>query len=87
VPGNVPGTVRVCVFDLDHTIVSSPLDLAAMALDMRALYERSCGPLPARPERYRVGELITHCQKTAPALESALWELALDHERRAVADA
>jgi phosphoglycolate phosphatase len=79
--------VRVCIFDLDHTIVSSPLDLAAMALDMRALLERSYGPLPARPERYRVGELIAHCQREAPALEAALWQLALEHERRAVEDA
>jgi len=29
--------VRLCVFDLDHTLVHTPLDLAAMALDMRAL--------------------------------------------------
>ena len=79
--------MRVCVFDLDHTIVNSPLDLAAMALDMRALLERSCGPLPARTERYRVGELITRCRDEKPELEPALWDLALDHERRAVADA
>ena len=28
--------MRLCVFDLDHTLIRSPLDLAAMALDMRA---------------------------------------------------
>jgi len=79
--------VRLCVFDLDHTLVNSPLDLAAMALDMRALLERTHGPLPERGERYRVGELIAHCREKHPGLEPDLWALALDHERRAVADA
>jgi phosphoglycolate phosphatase len=79
--------VRLCVFDLDHTLVNSPLDLAAMALDMRALIERAAGPLPDRGERYRIGELLTHCRAQLPALEADLWTCALDHERRAVADA
>ena len=30
-------SVPLCVFDLDHTLIQTPLDLAAMALDMRAL--------------------------------------------------
>jgi HAD superfamily hydrolase (TIGR01509 family) len=76
--------VRLCVFDLDHTLVNTPLDLAAMALDMRAHLERRCGPLPARPDRYRVGELLTWCQAHAPDVEKPLWEIALDHERRAM---
>jgi phosphoglycolate phosphatase len=74
----------LCVFDLDHTLVSTPLDLAAMALDMRALLERRCGPLPARDERYRVGELLQWCQRHAPEVEDPLWDIALDHERRAM---
>jgi len=73
------------VFDLDHTLVHTPLDLAAMALDMRALLETRCGPRPARPDRYRVGELIHWCQANAPDAEKPLWEIALDHERRAMA--
>lgn len=79
--------MRLCIFDLDHTLVRSPLDLAAMALDMRALLEARCGALPARPERYRVGELIAHCQAHAPVLEAELWQIALEHERRALAEA
>ncbi|TLZ15757.1 MAG: HAD family hydrolase [Gammaproteobacteria bacterium] len=79
--------VRLCIFDLDHTLVSSSLDLAAMAVDMRTLIERELGPLPERPERYRVGELIAHCQRAAPALEPRVWALALAHEQRALADA
>jgi phosphoglycolate phosphatase len=74
----------LCVFDLDHTLVNTPLDLAAMALDMRALLEGRCGPLPPRPDRYRVGELLAWCQANAPDLARALWEIALDHERQAM---
>ena len=76
--------MRLCVFDLDHTLVNTPLDLAAMALDMRALLERRCGPLPPRPDRYRVGELLVWCQAHAPDVAKPLWEIALDHERRAM---
>src|SRR5215813_14205250 len=77
-------SVALCVFDLDHTLIQTPLDLAAMAVDMRKLIEGTCGPLPARQERYRVGELIAHCQTKVPTLEADLWEVALDHERRAM---
>jgi phosphoglycolate phosphatase len=76
--------VKLCVFDLDHTLVNSPLDLAAMALDIRALYEQACGALPAREDRYRVGELIDRCRARSADLEAAAWTIALDHERRAV---
>jgi len=76
--------VRVCAFDLDHTLVRSPLDLAAMALDMRAHLESHRGPLPPRPDRYRVGELIALVQNEAPDLEAHLWSIALDHEWRAL---
>lgn len=74
----------LCVFDLDHTLIRTPLDLAAMAADMRALIERACGPLPARPERYRVGELVAWSKTRAPELERAVWALALERERRAM---
>ena len=76
--------MKLCVFDLDHTLVNSPLDLAAMALDIRAMLERACGPLPAREDRYRVGELIDRCRAQSADLEAAAWAIALDHEQRAV---
>jgi phosphoglycolate phosphatase len=79
--------VRLCAFDLDHTLVRSPLDLAAMALDMRGHLEAQRGPLPSRPDRYRVGELIALCQQQSPDLEANLWSIALDHEWRALAAA
>ncbi|HYE89696.1 MAG TPA: HAD family hydrolase [Terriglobales bacterium] len=76
--------MKLCVFDLDHTLVNSPLDLAAMALEIRAMFEQACGPLPVREDRYRVGELIDRCRATSAELEAAAWTIALDHERRAV---
>jgi phosphoglycolate phosphatase len=76
--------VKLCVFDLDHTLVNSPLDLAAMARDIRTLFERACGLLPAREDRYRVGELIDRCRASSADLEAQAWTIALDHERRAV---
>ena len=74
----------LCVFDLDHTLVRTPLDLAAMAVEMRALLEEARGPLPPRPERWRVGELVLWSKAEAPDLEQALWQVALGHERRAM---
>jgi FMN phosphatase YigB (HAD superfamily) len=76
--------VSLCVFDLDHTLIRTPLDLAAMATDIRRLVERERGPLPARPERYRVFELVAWAKSRAPELEPAVWEVALEHERRAM---
>src|SRR3989475_10904064 len=68
-------SVRLCVFDLDHTLVSSPLDLAAMALEMRAYIEGCRGPLPAREGRYRVGERVRWCADPAPAPSGPGWAI------------
>src|SRR4030081_3427732 len=59
-------SVRLCVFDLDHTLVSSPLALAGMALDMRASIEGCRGPLPAHHDSFGVGELVRWCRDHAP---------------------
>lgn len=79
--------MRLCAFDLDHTLVRTPLDLAAMAVDLRACLEGAGACLPARDERYRVGELLRWCKQEMPALEPALWKLALDREQRAMDEA
>src|SRR2546430_13124489 len=55
-----------------------------MAADMQRLLERERGPLPARPERYRVFELVLWSKSQAPELERAVWAIALEHERRAM---
>src|SRR5213076_331332 len=46
--------------------------------------ERERGPLPARPERYRVFELVLWSKSQAPELERAVWAIALEHERQAM---
>jgi phosphoglycolate phosphatase len=79
--------VRVCAFDLDHTLIRTPLDLAAMAADMRAHLEREGARLPAREERYRVGELLRFCKQEMPAHEAMLWTLAIEREKRAMEEA
>ena len=75
------------MFDLDHTLIRTPLDLAAMAADMRRVVERARGPLPDRPERYRVFELVAWAKSQAPELEPAVWAVALEHERHAMESA
>src|SRR2546425_7589144 len=55
-----------------------------MAADMRRLIERERGPLPDRPERYRVFELVAWSKNQAPELERAVWAIALEHEWRAM---
>src|SRR2546422_6953714 len=55
-----------------------------MAADMRRLIERERGPLPDRPERYRVFELVAWSKSQAPDLERAVWAIALEHEWRAM---
>lgn len=72
------------MFDLDHTLIRTPLDLAAVAVEMRALIERARGPLPPRPNRWRVGELVQWSKAEAPDLEAAVWAVALAHEGRAM---
>ena len=54
---------------------------------MRAHLEGAGVRLPARDDRYRVGELLRFCKDTAPALEAALWSLALEREQRAMDEA
>ena len=45
----LPSARALCVFDLDHTLIRSPLDLAAMAPDMRGHLEAGGGPCPPGP--------------------------------------
>lgn len=58
-----------------------------MAVDMRAHLEQAGACLPAREERYRVGELLRFCRRELPAHEGALWTLALEREQRAMDEA
>lgn len=78
---------RALVFDLDHTLVSSPLDLRAMARDLMAFLGAEGVALPARDSRWTAPELARFVREHAPRLEAAFWRIALDHEERALSEA
>lgn len=82
----MPGP-RVLVFDLDHTLVSSPLDLRAMAHDLLAFMRTRGLALPARDTRWSAPELARFVREQAPTLEAGFWQVALVHEQRALHDA
>jgi phosphoglycolate phosphatase-like HAD superfamily hydrolase len=74
----------LCAFDLDHTLVRSTLDLAAVRADLRDLAVARGVPLPPEAVRWTVEQTIRAVAERAPALRPVCWELVLDHERRAL---
>ena len=74
----------VCVFDLDHTLVSSPLDLRAVAREMEAFVRGQGIVLPARAHRWSGAELFDLVRREAPHLEAATLAIPVAHERRAM---
>ena len=77
-------TAPVCVFDLDHTLVDSPLDLKAVGREMEALIRARGVPLPARELRWSGAELLAVVRRQAPELEIELMTIPVAHERRAM---
>lgn len=74
----------VCVFDLDHTLVSSPLDLRAVSREMEALVRTRGVALPAREFPWSGPELLALVRREAPALEADVLAIPVAHERRAM---
>jgi len=83
----VPSAPRAIVFDLDHTLVSSPLDLRAMVADLLVFLREQGVALPSREQRWSAPELVRLVREQAPSLEDGLWEIALAHEQRALGEA
>ncbi|HKA63746.1 MAG TPA: HAD-IA family hydrolase [Methylomirabilota bacterium] len=77
----------VCVFDLDHTLVSSPLDLRAVGREMEAFVLARGIRLPARELRWSGAELFDLVRREAAHLEAELLAIPVAHERRAMAEA
>lgn len=74
----------LCVFDLDHTLVRSPLDLKAVRAEIRALAAREGLPLPEGSLPWTIAETIAAIAARAPALEAVCWALVLAHETAAL---
>jgi phosphoglycolate phosphatase len=74
----------VSVFDLDHTLVSSPLDMRAVGREMEAFVRGRGIPLPERDLRWSAPELLTLVRREAPALEAEVIRIPVAHERRAM---
>jgi len=74
----------VCVFDLDHTLVDSPLDLRAVGREMEALIRSRGVPLPTRELRWSGAELLAVVRREAPTLETEVLAIPVAHERRAM---
>jgi len=77
-------TTAVCVFDLDHTLVSSPLDLRAVGREMEALIRARGLAVPARELRWSAPELLALVRREAPELEPDVLAIPVAHERRAM---
>jgi hypothetical protein len=77
----------VCVFDLDHTLVSSPLDLKAVGREMEAFVRERGLPLPLRELRWSGTELFAFVRTHAPALEAEILTIPQRHERSAMEQA
>jgi hypothetical protein len=56
----------VCVFDLDHTLVSSPLDMKAVGREMEAFVRERGLSLPRRELRWSRPELFAFAVRRPP---------------------
>src|SRR2546426_12834205 len=65
----------LCVFDLDHTLVRSPLDLVAVKAEIRALAVGRGLALPERSRTWTIGETIAGIAMRAAELEAACWAI------------
>lgn len=83
----VSDTAAVCVFDLDHTLVSSPLDLRAVGREMEAMMRARGLDVPARELRWSAPELLGLVRREAPELEADVLAIPVAHERRAMQEA
>ena len=77
----------VSVFDLDHTLVSSPLDMRAVGREMEAFVHARGIPLPERELRWSAPELLALVRREAADLEAEITRIPVAHERRAMEQA
>ncbi len=74
----------LCVFDLDHTLVRSPLDLVRLKVEIRSLVEAEGLPLPETTRAWTIGQIIAAATTHRTTLGDACWALCTTHEEEAV---
>jgi hypothetical protein len=67
------------VFDLDHTLVNSPLDLKAVGRDMEAFVRTRGVRVPERALRWSGAELFDLVRREAAHLEAELLAIPVAH--------
>jgi phosphoglycolate phosphatase len=77
----------VCVFDLDHTLVDSPLDLRQVGWEMEAFAREHGVAVPPRELRWSGPELLALIRREAAHLEREIIAIPVAHERRAMEQA
>jgi phosphoglycolate phosphatase len=77
----------LCAFDLDHTLVRSPLDLGRLKVEIRALVEAEGLPLPEPTRAWTIGQIIDAAKAHRGTLGQACWDLCTAHEEEAVVHA
>jgi phosphoglycolate phosphatase len=77
----------VSVFDLDRTLVSSPLDMRAVGREMEAFLRARGIRVPERELRWSAAELLTLVRREAAHLEADIIGIPVAHERRAMEQA
>ena len=81
----LPGVRPLCAFDLDHTLVRSPLDLPRLKVEIRALVESK--GVPRLESTWTIGQIIEAATRHDGALGEACWALCTIHEEEAVVHA
>ena len=77
----------LCAFDLDHTLVRSPLDLPRLKVEIREFVDSEGVPLPETAQAWTIGQLIQAATVHRTTLGQACWALCETHEEQALADA
>jgi phosphoglycolate phosphatase len=77
----------LCAFDLDHTLVRSPLDLGRLKGEIRALVEGEGLLLPEATRLWTIGQIIAAATAHRTTLGDACWALCTTHEEEAVVEA
>jgi phosphoglycolate phosphatase len=74
----------LCAFDLDHTLVRSPLDLGRVKAEIRALLATEGVALPVAAGSWTIGRLIEAATAHRAALGRACWAICETHEEAAL---